>query len=146
MKGTVCKMCGYVSLEGVPGKCPVCGAPSSAFEEKENALKIAQDKDNPSELEKKHLPVIKVVRECGLIPGGCTDVHVKVGEIQHPMADEHHIEHIDFYIDKVFVSRVKLTPAKLNPAAALHLKDAKGRFTAVSSCNLHGDWISETEL
>lgn len=145
MKGIVCKVCGYVAINGVvPRQCPVCGAKS--FEEKEDALKTAADKVEVGESEKKHIPVITVVKKCGLIPEGCQDVHVKIGEIQHPMTPEHSIQHIDFYVDREFVSRVMLTPDKLNPAAALHLKSGTGKIAAVELCNLHGSWFNEADL
>ena len=105
-----------------------------------------QDSDNLSELEKKHIPVITIIKKCGLIPEGCQDVHVKVGQIQHPMQAGHYIQHIDFYIDKEFIARVHLTPDKLNPAAALHLKLTGGKLTAIELCNLHGAWINEIDL
>ncbi|MCQ9208762.1 MAG: hypothetical protein NG712_05230 [Omnitrophica bacterium] len=147
MKGYVCKICKFVSINGsAPDKCPVCAAPKSAFEEKDDAIKTAQDSNNLTEAEKKHIPVITLVRKCGLIPEGCQDVHVKMGEIQHPMQPEHYIMHIDFYIDKEFISRVVLTPDKLNPAAALHLKASSGELNVIELCNLHGAWINETEL
>ncbi len=147
MKGFVCKVCGFISIDGaVPDNCPVCGAPKTSFEEKEDAIKTPKDAINLTELEKKHIPVIHLVKKCGLIPEGCEDVHVKMGEIQHPMLPEHYIQHIDFYIDKNFISRVILTPEKLNPAAALHLKANGGRLTAVDLCNLHGAWINEVDL
>lgn len=147
MKGFVCKVCGYISINGtVPENCPVCHAPKTAFREKENAIKTSADPSNLTELEKKHIPVIAVVKKCGLIPEGCTDVHVKMGEIQHPMQPDHYIIHIDFYIDKEFISRVILTPDKLNPAAALHLKAKSGKLAAIELCNLHGAWIKEVDL
>lgn len=147
MKGIVCKVCGYIAINGsAPDNCPVCHAPKTAFEEKEGAIKTAADTANLTELEKKHIPVIKVVKKCGLIPEGCQDVHVKMGEIQHPMQKEHYILHIDFYLDKEFISRVMLTPENLNPAAALHLKAKGGKLTVIELCNIHGAWISETDL
>jgi len=147
MKGYVCKVCKFISINGVaPDKCPVCGAPKSAFEDKDDAIKTPQDENNLTELEKKHVPVIVLVKKCSLIPEGCQDVHVKMGEIQHPMQPEHSILHIDFYIDKEFISRVILTPEKLNPAAALHLKAQSGKLSIVELCNIHGAWIKETEL
>lgn len=45
-----------------------------------------------------------------------------------------------------FISRVKLTPTKLNPAAGLHLKAENGRLAVVDHCNLHGAWIKEEDL
>lgn len=147
MKGYVCKVCKFISINGsAPDRCPVCGAPKTSFEEKADAIKTPQDIKNLSELEKKHIPVITVVKKCGLIPEGCQDVHVKVGEIQHPMQPEHSIQHIDFYIDNEYISRIILTPDKLNPAAALHLKAKDGKLTAIELCNLHGAWINETTL
>ena len=147
MKGYVCKVCAFISINGsAPDKCPVCGALKTAFEEKGDAIKTAQDANNLTEAEKKHIPVITVVKKCGLIPQGCVDVHVKMGQIQHPMEAEHYIVHIDFYIDKEFIARVHLTAEKLNPAAALHLKAQSGKITVIELCNLHGAWIKEIDL
>lgn len=144
MKGFVCKVCWFISINGAaPNKCPVCGAPKTSFEEKENAIKTSQDEITLSE---KHTPVITLVKKCGLIPEGCQDVHVKIGEVQHPMLTEHYIAHIDFYIDNEFISRVILTPGKLNPAAALHLKAEEGKLSVIELCNLHGAWIKETNI
>jgi len=146
MKSFVCKVCGFISINGkAPDKCPVCGAPQTAFEEKD-AVKTAADPNNLSELEKKHLPVISVVRKCGLIPEGCLDVNVKIGQIQHPMEAKHYIMHVDFYIDNEYISRVIFTPDKVNPAAGLHLKVKEGKLTAIALCNIHGAWINEVEL
>jgi superoxide reductase len=147
MKGFVCKVCGFISINGsAPDKCPVCGAPKTSFEEKEDAMKTPKDANNLTELEKKHIPVISIVKKCGLIPEGCQDVNVKIGEVQHPMQPEHYIMHIDFYIDKEFISRVILTPDKLNSAAALHIKTPSGRLAAIALCNLHGAWIKDVDL
>ncbi|MFH1363355.1 MAG: desulfoferrodoxin family protein [Candidatus Omnitrophota bacterium] len=144
MKGIVCKVCGYISINGkAPDKCPVCGAPASAFKEDPQAIKTAEDEVNLSE---KHTPVITIARKCGLIPEGCQDVHAKVGKVQHPMLAEHYIMLIDFYLDKEFLARVHLTPEKLNPAAALHLKAESGKLSVIEHCNLHGAWIAETDL
>ncbi len=146
MNGFVCKVCRFISINGsAPEKCPVCGAPKTSFEEKD-AIKTPQDINNLSELEKKHICVIALAKTCGLIPDGCQDAHVKVGQIQHPMQPEHYIQHIDFYLDNEFISRVILTPDKLNPAATLHLKAEAGKLTVIELCNLHGAWIKEEDL
>jgi len=144
MKGIVCKVCGFISIDGsAPDKCPVCGAPKSSFFEKPDAMRQAQDEKTLSE---KHAPVITIVRACGLIPDGCLDVHAKVGALTHPMLPEHFITYLDFYLDKKFLARVHLTPEKLNPAAGLHLKAKSGLISVVENCNLHGAWISEQSL
>lgn len=135
MKGFVCKVCGFISINGsAPDACPVCHAPKESFEEKEDAIKTPADANNLTDLEKKHVPVIT------------HPLHVKIGEIQHPMVKEHYITHIDFYIDKEFISRVILTPDRLNPAAALHLKVKSGRLSVIELCNIHGAWIKEADL
>ena len=147
MNAYVCKICKYIAIDGeAPERCPVCGAGKSAFEENQSAIKQPQDPGNLSDLEKKHIPAITVVKKCGLIPNECTDVHVKLGEIKHPMEEAHYITHIDFYIDKKFVARTQLTPEKLNAAAALHLKPASGQIGAIALCNQHGAWFNEAEL
>ena len=145
MKGNVCKVCGFISIDGqAPEKCPICF--STSFELKDEAIKVPTDVNNLTELEKKHIPIITVVKTCGLIAEGCMDVHVKMGAIQHPMLAEHYIGKIDFYIDRKYISRVYLTPEYCNPAAALHLKAKEGTLTAISHCNLHGCWIQEAAL
>jgi len=147
MKGHVCKVCGFISINTeAPGNCPVCGAPKIAFLEKDSAINDPQDPSNLTDLEKKHIPAITIIKECGLIPQGCQDVHAKIGEIQHPMQVDHSVQHIDFYIDKEFISRVHLTPEKCNPAAALHLKVSEGKLAAIELCNIHGAWISEVNM
>lgn len=147
MKGYVCKVCRFISIDGsAPEKCPVCGAPKASFEEKLDAIKLPQDQKNLSELEKKHIPVITVVKTCALIPEGCQDVHFKLGQVQHPMVAEHFILHIDVYVDNIFVSRIILTPETLNPAAALHMKVTSGKLIVVALCNLHGAWIKDVDL
>ncbi|MFH1791002.1 MAG: desulfoferrodoxin family protein [Candidatus Omnitrophota bacterium] len=146
MKGLVCKVCGYISIDGAaPDACPVCHAPKSSFQENAEAVKTPRDINDMTELEKKHSPVILVLKKCGLIEG-CVDVHVKIGAILHPTLPEHSIGHVDFYIDKKFISRVILTPEKLNPACALHLKASEGRLSAIALCNIHGAWLGEINL
>lgn len=148
MKGFVCKVCGYISINGsAPDACPVCHAPKTSFMEKEDAIKTPQDPNNLNDSEKKHKPVILVVKKCGLIPEGCVDAHVKVGEILHPMEPKHFIGHVDFYIDQEFISRVTLTGSgKVNPACALHIKASSGKLTVIEWCNIHGAWINEVSL
>lgn len=140
MKGFVCGVCGYISFDEAPDKCPVCGALKSAFAEKD-VIKTSAD-EGPKE---KHVPVIKVVKKCGLVGGGCTDVHVRIGSVLHPMVAEHYIIFIDFYADKKFVSRVHLTP-DCSPAASAHIKANSGKLTVIEFCNIHGYWVNEADL
>ncbi|MBN1621723.1 MAG: hypothetical protein JW871_03935 [Endomicrobiales bacterium] len=147
MKGIVCSVCGFISIDGsTPEACPVCGAPKKAFKEKEDAIVTPSDATDKVEANKKHIPKITVNKKCELIPEGCVDVNVKIGEITHPILPEHHIMYIDCYVDKKFLSRTHLTAGRLYPAAGLHLKVKNGKFTAIEKCNIHGAWISEVDL
>jgi superoxide reductase len=140
MKGFICGTCGHVEFDEAPEKCPVCASPKKVYEEKD-AIKTAKD-EGPGE---KHVPVIKVVKQCGLIGDGCLDVHAKIGEVTHPMEPEHFITWVDFYVDKKWVERVQLSPA-LNPAAGAHIKAKEGKITVVELCNVHGLWINEADI
>jgi superoxide reductase len=146
MKTFVCKVCGHIEFNEITANCPVCGAPITSFEDKPDLIHKPGEATNFTEPEKKHIPKIVLVKTCGLIPEGCFDVHVKVGEIEHPMLKEHYIRFIDFYLDQKYLSRVYLTPERLHPAAALHIKAGTGLFTAVEHCNIHGYWKAETTL
>ncbi|MDR2426366.1 MAG: hypothetical protein LBD46_04205 [Endomicrobium sp.] len=146
MKGLVCKVCGYVSLDGKTDVCPVCHL-SNMFSEKENAYKTPEYKSENGESEKKHIPAITIVEECGLIEGkGCVDVHVKVGEILHPSLAEHHIVRIVFYHDNKYIASTDISE-NVNPASVVHLKEGtKGKIQIIEKCNLHGDWYNEVTL
>ncbi len=146
MNGFACGVCGFISIDGsIPEKCPVCGAPKTAFKAK-NDIKTSADVATYGESEKKHIPAIIVSKTCGIMPEGCVDVTVKVGEIPHPMLPEHYITCIDLYIDKNFLSRVHLTPGRMHPAAGLHLKVTGGKIAAIETCNIHGSWFNERDL
>ena len=146
MEGIVCKMCKYAAINGnAPEKCPVCGAPKSAFETKPDAIKVPANPKNMTEFEKKHVPTLKVIGE-----GCCTVSAFKIaavcGDIIHPMQEDHYIQHIDFYKNKEFIARIAFTPKELNPSGAICLKEGGGLITAVSLCNLHGTWINEVNI
>ena len=144
MKALVCSVCGYVHLQDVaPEKCPICGAPSTAFNLKENALKTKEDVVTIGESEKKHLPSITIDTKncCG--PQACQEIRAKIGEITHPMTPEHSILKIVFYTDKNFIGYTSLTPS-LNPISVLCVTNLENKkISVVAHCNIHGSWISE---
>ena len=147
MKILECKGCGHIEFDQAPEKCLVCrGAPSS-FVENAAAIKKPADASALTDGDKKHIPQIVVVKECGLIPGGgCTDAHVRVGEIEHVMQPKHFITWLDYYLDRKFISRVWLSPEVCHPAAALHLNVSAGLVTVVENCNVHGNWMNEVSI
>ena len=147
MKTFECKVCGHIVFNAVSGICPVCNAAADQFVEKTDVLKRPANPAALTDGDKKHIPEITVVKECGLIPdGSCTDVHVKVGAIKHVMEEKHYIMWLDFYLNSKFISRIQLTPAGCQPAAALHLNAKSGKLAVIENCNIHGKWMAEASL
>ena len=142
----VCKVCGYVAFKEAPDRCPVCNAPKESFQLDAQAIKKPAEARNLTDLEKKHIPVIEIKRQCGLVGAGCVDANIKIGEILHVMEAKHYIMYIDLYLDDNFISRYHLSPEKLNPVLGVHLKVASGRLLALENCNLHGRWMAQAEL
>lgn len=144
MRGTICNTCGHRFLGDVPDNCPVCHSARDKFSEMDNA--IMDPGTEVGESEKKHIPSIRINKECGLVPERCKDVLIRIGEILHPMTPEHSIQWIDVFLDKEFVGRMHLTP-KLNPSVVVYLKsEASGKVQVVEFCNIHGAWMSEADL
>ena len=147
MKTFVCKVCGHIEFNSAPEQCPACQAPKAAFAEDASAIKKPANPAALTDPEKKHIPKIVVVKECGLIPGGgCYDAHVKVGEIEHVMEEKHYIRFVDYYVNYRLVAHVSFQPAGSHPAAAIHLKAASGKLTVIENCNVHGSWMNEVIL
>lgn len=80
----------------------------------------------------KHLPVFNV--------DGNT-VNVNVGEIDHPMVDEHYIEWI--YIQTEKGSQYKYLKSGDAPVGVFLLSDDDKVLAAYAYCNLHGLWKAE---
>ena len=147
MEAYVCTVCGYIALTGeAPDNCPNCGAPKDKFQKKSDALILPEDPKNMTELEKKHVPQIRINKTCDLMGEGCLDVHARMGGIVHPMKNDHYITWVDFYLNKEFASREKLTPEKTQPAGCVHLNAGSGDISVVINCNKHGNWIAESSI
>lgn len=142
----VCKRCGYVAFGEPPQNCPVCNAPKQDFQLQRDAIKKPADANNLSDLEKKHIPVIEIKKQCGLVGPGCIDAHIKIGSILHVMEAKHYIMYIDLYLEYNFIARYHLTAEKLNPVLGIHLKISTGKLLALENCNLHGRWMKEAEI
>ncbi len=119
----VCEHCGnivaFVKNAGVPVMC--CGQKMTEI--------IPGTTDAAVE---KHLPVIT--------QEGNT-VTVRVGSVEHPMAEEHYIEWISIQT-KEGNQRKILTPGQ-NPEAKFALTDGDVLEAAYAYCNLHGLWKTE---
>ncbi|MBU1998783.1 MAG: desulfoferrodoxin family protein [Candidatus Omnitrophota bacterium] len=141
----ICKVCGYVSFGSAPEKCPVCGAPKQAFNLTADAIHKPADPSNLAEGDRKHIPVIEIRKQCGIVGSGCIDAIVKIGSIIHVMESKHYIMYIDAYLDNNFIARYHMTPS-VNPILSLHLKASAGKLLVLENCNIHGRWMSEAVI
>ena len=125
MKLYVCPICGNVVEKivdkGVPVVC--CGKPMVEL--------TANTTDGALE---KHVPVLSIDGD---------KLHVKVGEVSHPMTDEHLITTIIAVFNNQ-VLRVDLTSAN-QPEAVFAIGDYKGTIEVYEYCNLHGLWKATIE-
>ncbi len=116
-----CELCGNIVevMHGGGGTLVCCG--------EDMKLLIEGTVDAARE---KHVPVIEKT---------ATGFKVKVGEVAHPMLDNHYIEWIELIADgKVY--RQYLNPGE-TPEAEFCVKAAT--VTAREFCNLHGQWKTE---
>lgn len=115
-----CEHCGniieMVEDKGVPVVC--CGQRMTEL--------VAGTSDGARE---KHVPVYEVKNNI---------VHVKVGEVAHPMIPEHYIEWIVLQT-KNGVQRKELDPGD-KPEACFALCDGDEVEAVYAYCNLHGLW------
>ena len=77
----------------------------------------------------KHVPVVEK---------DGSKITVKVGSVEHPMTDEHHISFIILETDKG-VQKKYLDPAG-KPEAEFVLSEGETAIAAYEYCNLHGFW------
>ena len=113
-----CEACGNIVevIHGGGGELVCCGEAMQLLVE--NTVDAAKEK---------HVPVIEQ------IDGG---VKVKVGDVAHPMEENHYIEWIEI-IDGDKADRQFLNPGEAPEAV---FKSASGNVTAREYCNLHGLW------
>ncbi|MDD2383882.1 MAG: desulfoferrodoxin family protein [Sulfurospirillaceae bacterium] len=122
---------------------------ASAYDEKliVNKKKMQiKDSANPTELELKHSPEIKV----GVVDAkGYSLVEVNIGQkgIIHPSDDKHWIYEIELLADAKKVASVSLEPtiSRGYLAARVNTKDVKV-LSAISKCNLHGEYSASITL
>jgi len=108
------------------------------------SLKRLSNKDNPTELEQKHVPALEAPGS--VKTGEWFDVKVNVGFMkEHPSTPRHWINMIKVLVDgkEVGESRFR-TGGVTGPVALLRVKlDRTSNLEAIENCNLHGTWISE---
>ncbi len=105
------------------------------IELKAGAVDAATEKHVPvvSQDGKKHVPVVS---QDG------NHLNVKVGEVAHPMTEEHWITSIWVEFEDGTVQRKSLLPTDA-PETHFCLGGKKGKVTVYEYCNLHGLWKAE---
>ena len=113
-----CPVCGNIVevLHPGAGQLVCCGQPMELQEEKTG-----------DEGQEKHVPILEKDEK---------SLKVKVGEIQHPMEEEHYIEWIELIVDSK-VYRKFLKPGDI-PEVVFPLRGEE--YIVRAYCNLHGLW------
>lgn len=119
-------------------RCNVCGNIVEIVKEGEGQLVCcgknmellkAKTKDEGSE---KHVPVIEKDDD---------KIIVKVGEVPHPMIEEHHICFVELFVgDKIYR---KFLNAGDEPKAVFEVCTDIDNLKTREYCNVHGLWASE---
>ena len=123
MKFYKCEGCGKIAVLFRESACPTkcCGEPM--VEVVPGTVDAAREK---------HIPDVAV--EGNL-------VKVKVGSVEHPMLDAHHIEWIILETNQGFQKK-DLKPGQA-PVAVFALAEGETPIAAYESCNLHGIWKAD---
>ena len=120
-----CKVCGNIVevLHSGPGELVCCG----------QKMDLLIEKKQEQGLEEKHLPIISQEDD---------NVKIQVGEIEHPMTNEHHIEWIEIQTKNKTIRRtLNFDEKPITSVSNIKLVDIERIRTY---CNLHGLW--ETTL
>jgi superoxide reductase len=117
-----CTICGNVVevIDAGGGTLVCCG----------QNMDLHHENTSEDQLKEKHVPVIEKTRDA---------IIVRVGEITHPMTEEHHIKWIEVNIDgAVYVKKLNIGD---EPVA--EFKASGYKVSARCHCNIHGVWKSQ---
>ena len=106
-----------------------------------------KDKDNPSDLEKKHIPVIYAPER--VKKNEPFEVKIEVGKLlAHPNEPGHFIEWIELYSGDTFLGRAHYGGGATYPITMFKVKlsHAHGPLKVWGKCNLHGLWESTKKI
>jgi superoxide reductase len=106
-----------------------------------------KDKENLTDLEKKHIPVIDAPER--VKKDEPFEVRIEVGKLlAHPNEPAHFIEWIELYSGDTFLGRAHYSGGATYPTAIFRVKlsHAHGPLKAWGKCNLHGLWEARKEI
>ena len=102
----------------------------------------------PSELAKKHTPVIEIPNT--LKAKQFFNVKIKVGHIDHPNENDHFIQWIELYIGNIYLGRFDFVPVMTKPEITIPVvlshAGLESSLRAISRCNMHGVWEGSIEV
>lgn len=110
-------------------------------------VNLPKDKNNLSDLEKKHLPVITAPSKVGKDEE--FEVRIEVGKLlTHPNEHAHFIEWIELYCGDTFLSEAYFSGGTSFPVAIfkIRLSHTHGPLQAWAKCNLHGLWKETKDI
>ncbi len=81
----------------------------------------------------KHTPIIKEKQNNKVI--------IQVGEVLHPMSNDHLISDIKIHTDNRTIEK-KLDPNQ-QPIIEIELEDKENIQSIEATCNIHGSWINK---
>ncbi len=110
----------------------ILGAPNAAIPDSLKPFDILEPNTSDGAAEK-HAPVIET---------NGNHVTVKVGNVFHPMSEEHSITWVCLYTNADCIMRVNLG-RDCEPVAHFTLEDGDSPKAAYAYCNLHGFWKTE---
>jgi len=108
-----------------------------------------KDPANPTDLEKKHLPVITI--QDNLKAGESFEVTVEVGKLPaHPDEPSRFIEWIDLYANRLFLARISLSAATTQPMLKVPVTLPHGlknlTLRVFERGNMHGIWEGTRDI
>ena len=112
-----------------------------------DGINSISDPSNPSDLEKRHVPIIDAPDTIEL--GRSFLVTAEVGALLlHPNETNHFIEVFDLYADETFLASVKFTAVTSQPKATLQvtLTHPAKELRVLARCKLHGAWIGSKPI
>ncbi len=117
-----CEICGNIVevLDEGAGTLICCGKPMNLINE--NSIEASKEK---------HIPFLKKINDKEK-----NKIEIQIGEILHPMTEEHYIQWIELITEKEIL-RKNLNPYE-EPKAIFNVKN----FISIRAyCNLHGLWV-----
>lgn len=131
------------------GALTLAGARSALSQEwagqSEGIYRTLRDPKIISELEMKHVPLIKAPER--VKKGEKFEVAVRIGRTSHPMEMPHHIEWLRFFRNGRPLAEVNLSCEGVTAAAALTLALVETSQIEVRIlCNLHGYWMAANTI